>query len=222
MALVAGVTVAALILSPATVAAATTGTSSTASTASTAATAASTTAASTTTSTTTTPGGASRPKPTASEKKAEAAFQKCLSSHGVTLPSRPSGGSGAHPYGGTTGGTFPSGSGGFHGGPGGGATSTKFSKAFADCKKLAPKGFGGGFGGGSFDAKPTAAQQQALATYEQCMSSHGVTIAANSTFKTIESLIKDDPTAAKANKDCESDLKTAFSRPTSSGAGSSG
>ena len=82
------------------------------------------------------------------------------------------------------------------------------SKAFAACAKLAPSGFGGHFAGGPGGSfKPSAAEQQALTTYEQCMSGHGVPIAAGSTFQTIQSLIKEDPSAATANKACASDLQ---------------
>jgi hypothetical protein len=202
-ALVAGLAVAGLLLSSAPVALAAT-------------------APKTSTPSSSSPSKSTRPKPTAAQKKAEAAFQKCLSSHGVTLPSRPTGGgSGFPPSGGTPGGTFRHGS--YPGGPGGGGASTKFSKAFAACQKLAPKGFGGGFRGGPGGSfKPTAAEQQALTTYEQCMSSHGVQIAASSTFQTIQSLIKADPAAAAANKQCESDLQGAFHRPGSSTSSPSG
>jgi len=148
-----------------------------------------------------------RREPTAAQEKAITAFQKCLSSHGVKLPSHPAGGGSP---GGSAGSSFPHG--GFTGSPGSG--SSAFSKAFAACGKLAPKGFGGGFGAGTGRAagqfKPTAAQQAALSTYEQCMSSHGVQIAASSTFATISSLIKADPAAATANKQCQSDLQGAF------------
>ncbi len=158
--------------------------------------------------------GFSRPKPTPAQKKAEAAFQKCLSEHGVKLPSHPTGGGNAAP-GGSPGSRFP------HGSFAGGSGSSKLSKAFGACAKLAPKGFANGFRGGSGGSggsfKPSAAQQQALTTYEQCMSSHGVQIAAGSTFETIRSLIKEDSAAATANKACEPDLKGAFTPPGSSG-----
>ncbi len=148
-------------------------------------------------------GGASSSKPNIS------AFRTCLSQHGVTLKARPAGGfpgggpGGAPPAGGST----PT-SGGFHGGFAG-APNSKQAKAFAACRsKLPAGGFGGRFGGGQF--QPTAAQQQALTAFEQCMSTHGVKIAAGSSFQTIRSLMQADPTAAKA---CQSDLQGAFGRP---------
>lgn len=159
--------------------------------------------------------GGSRPKPTAAQKKSIAAFQKCLSKHGVKLPTHSTGGHGFPPSGGAAGGTFP------HGSFAGGTANSASSKAFAACAKLAPSGFGGHFAGGPGGSfKPSAAEQQALTTYEQCMAGHGVSIAAGSTFQTIQSLIKEDPSAATANKACASDLKAGFSRPRSSGSGS--
>jgi hypothetical protein len=153
-------------------------------------------------------------------KTSEAAFEKCLSQHGVKLPSRPrtsGSGGGGFPGGGGFGGE---GGGGFGGGaPGGGgfggaspATNSKFAKAFSACRSKLPAG--GAFrrpAGGTFT--PTPAQQQALTTYESCMNTHGVQIASNATFQTIRSLIASDPTAAAASKDCASDLQGVFRPP---------
>jgi len=137
------------------------------------------------------------------------AFQTCLSQHGVTFKARPAGGFPGGGPGGPppTGGSTPT-SGGSRGGFAG-APNSKQAKAFAACRsKLPAGGFGGGFGGGQL--KPTAAQQQALTAFEQCMSTHGVKIASGATLQTIRSLMQADPTAAKA---CQSDLQGAFGRP---------
>jgi hypothetical protein len=136
------------------------------------------------------------------------AFRTCLSQHGVTLNKRPLGGfpggsGGAGPVGTPpTGGGRPPGT-GFAGGFAGGRGS-KYAKAFAACRSKLPAGFAGGFAGGSGQFKPTPAQQQALTNFEQCMSTHGVKIAAGSTFQTIRALMQADPSAANA---CRSDLQ---------------
>ncbi len=152
------------------------------------------------------PAGAASTKSSASgsDTKSLKAFQSCLAKHGVKLPasgpsgSVPAGGSGSPPSGGFAGGSGPSG--GFPGG------SSKSAKAFAACRSKMPAGLGGGFGGGG-TFKPTAAQQQALTTFDQCMSAHGVTVSSTATFQTIRSLLQADPTASKA---CQSDLSSVF------------
>ena len=167
----------------------------------------------------------------ASAQKAFASFQKCLSSHGVKLPSFGShgGGSfgrsatGAPPSGGfshpSTGGGSATGGGAGTPPPAGrafGGGTSKYAKAFAACRKDAPKGFGGGHFGGPGAGKtfkPSAAQQAALSKYVACMTSHGVKMAANATFATIRQLIAADPAAATANKTCQSDLQGAFGPP---------
>jgi hypothetical protein len=109
-----------------------------------------------------------------------AAYTKCLSEHGVTLPSfkgsRPSGtggpegrftpGSGGPPGGGA--GT--PGSGSFPGrGAGGFASNPKDAAAEKACASLRPKGgFGGGFGRGT--------NRAAFAAYTNCLKLHGVTV----------------------------------------------
>jgi len=147
-------------------------------------------------------GGSSSSRPNLS------AFRTCLSQHGVTLRPRTAGGfPGAGPGGPPPTGAGAPTSGGFRGGFAGGPNS-KQAKAFAACRsKLPAGGFGGRFGGGQF--KPTAAQQQALTAFEQCMSTHGVKIAPGATFQTIRSLMQADPTASTA---CRSDLQGAFGR----------
>jgi len=134
------------------------------------------------------------------------AFRTCLSQHGVILKARRVGPFPGGPGGGPVG-TPPNGGfrGGFVANP-----NSKQAKAFAACRsKLPAGGFGGGFGaGGSF--KPTAAQQQALTNFEQCMSTHGVKIASGATFQTIRSLMQADPTAANA---CRTDLQGVFGPP---------
>ncbi len=165
------------------------------------------------------PAAAASSSSSSSSKSGFSAFRTCLSQHGVTLKARPSGSAQGGAFGGSggtppTGGTPPAG--GFRGGFAGGGNS-KQAKAFAACRsKLPAGGFGGGPGGGTF--KPTAAQQQALTNFEQCMSTHGVKIAAGSTFQTIRSLMQADPSAASA---CRSDLNGAFGPPRGASGGSS-
>jgi hypothetical protein len=143
------------------------------------------------------------------------AFETCLAQHGVkfsgvhrpggsgSFPGAHPGGSGSFPGGAGGGGSFPGGRPGGAGAAGGGKTNSKSAKAFAACRSKLPAG--GFAGGGTF--KPTAAQQQALTAFEQCMSTHGVKIASTATFQTIRSLEQADPAAAKA---CQSDLQGAF------------
>ncbi|HLN16390.1 MAG TPA: hypothetical protein VK277_06490 [Acidimicrobiales bacterium] len=172
--------------------------------------------------TTTTHSSSSPGTPSSSYRKALAAFESCLAKHGVKLPTfngtRPSG---SFPR--PSGSTPPSGSneGGFRPGGffGGGSTNSKSAKAYAACKSKLPagsRGFGafGGFGGGS--SHPSAAQQAALSNYEKCMTAHGVTIASNTTFQQIQSLIRSDPSASKANQSCLQDLRAAFTPPSGS------
>jgi len=143
-------------------------------------------------------------KPSSSGFKA---FQTCLSQHGVK---QRSGGFGGGGFGGpprpsSSNATGPPSGGGFSGG--GSSANSKSAKAFAACRSKLPKGghFGGGSAGGSF--KPTAAQQQALTTYESCMAAHGVKISSTANFQTIRALAQADPSAAKA---CQSDLQSIF------------
>jgi hypothetical protein len=168
-----------------------------------------------------------------SQAKALAAYQSCLAKHGVKLTSH---GRGHFPHG-TFNGTPPSGGfpgagsgGGFPGagsgggfppgGSGSGSSSfrnSKFAKAMAACKSKLPKGFKRGAGGGA-PTTLTPAQQQALATFRQCLESHGMNISSTSSLQTILSLLRADPSASSA---CRSDLNALFpQRP--SGSGSSG
>ncbi len=135
------------------------------------------------------------------------AFQTCLSQHGVKSKfggfGHFSGGFGGPPQN-AAGGSAPS-SGSFPRPGAGGFANSKSAKAFAVCRSKLPNA--GRFGAGAF--KPTPAQQQALTTYENCMSAHGVKIAANASFQTIRALAQADPTAAQA---CQSDLQGVFPR----------
>jgi len=96
-----------------------------------------------------------------------AAYQKCLSQHGVTLPAfsgRPPSGTGGTPGGGSV---PPGGGSGFRGG--GFANNPKFAAAEKACAGLRPKGgFGGGFARGRNSA--------AFAAYTNCLKLHGVTV----------------------------------------------
>ncbi len=126
--------------------------------------------ASTTTSTTTASGSKG------STSTAFAAYTKCLSQHGVTLPNfkgrRPSGSGG--PEGGFTpgsGGGGTPGSGSFPGrGAGGFANNPKYAAAEKACASLRPKG-GSGFGFGG-----NGANSAAFAAYTNCLKLHGVTV----------------------------------------------
>ncbi len=126
--------------------------------------------ASTTTSTTTASGSKG------STSTAFAAYTKCLSQHGVTLPNfkgrRPSAGGG--PEGGFTpgsGGGGTPGGGSFPGrGAGGFANNPKYAAAEKACASLRPKG-GSGFGFGGHGANSAA-----FAAYTNCLKLHGVTV----------------------------------------------
>ncbi len=131
--------------------------------------------------------------PRASRKKAREAFRACLSSHGVTLP--------AHP---AAGGTASAGK---------ASGGTARSNAFAICRALLVSSHGGIGRLRTGLSPPTARQQAALATYEQCMASHGVQIAAGSTITAVRRLRRADPAAASANKQCHSDLSGVFKPP---------
>ena len=145
------------------------------------------------------------------------ALRNCLAQHGVTLKARPFGG--APPGASGRGGPPPAGGlGGPPSGRSGGGQfpkNSKFAKAFAACRSKFP---GAGFVG-QRPFKPTAAQQAALSTFEQCLATHGVKVAPNASFQTIRSLMQADPAAAKA---CQSDLKGVFGPPRGSGPGAPG
>jgi hypothetical protein len=143
-----------------------------------------------------------------------AKYTSCLKQHGVTLPTRRSGDGG--PPNGATGTTGAAGANGA-GGPGGffgGSNSVKFRTAQTACGKLLPAGlrrggFGGGAGGGANSA--------AFAAYRNCLSLHGVKLAAAG-FRRNGGQGAPKPTAkmTKALKACAS-LRPAFTgRPPSS------
>jgi hypothetical protein len=129
------------------------------------------TAASSSTSTTGTAAGA-----TASR----AAFDACLSKHGVTLPNfaggapgggAPAGGTGAAAGGTGSRGGFP---GGFGGGGGRGfASNPKFAAAFKACASLRPAGGFGGFGGGG-----GGTESAAVKAYSNCLKLYGFALPA--------------------------------------------
>ena len=131
--------------------------------------------------------------PRASRKQAREAFRACLSSHGVTLPTHPASGGSAS--------------------AGKASGGTARSKAVAMCTALLLSRHGGIGRLRSGLSPPTASQQAALATYERCMASHGVQIAAGSTITAVRRLRRADPAAASANNLCHSDLSGAFKPP---------
>jgi hypothetical protein len=133
-------------------------------------------AGSASTTSTTTASGSKGSTAKGSTSAAFAAYTKCLSQHGVTLPNfkgRPSGGGG--PEGGFTpgsGGGGTPGSGSFPGrgaGAGGFANNPKYAAAEKACASLRPKGGGFGFGG-------RGANSAAFAAYTNCLKLHGVTV----------------------------------------------
>jgi hypothetical protein len=143
-----------------------------------------------------------------------AAFRSCMSSHGVTLPTRvrtvPNGG----PPSSTPGETRPSGSsgggGGFGFGGGGnpanrfatapkGVDPTKYAAALAACRSTLPTG-------------PNPANNSAFQAYRSCLQDHGVTLP---TTGGAGSINRNDPKVQAALKTCQA-LRPArgFGRPT--------
>lgn len=150
-------------------------------------------------------GAASRPR---SPSAGLSAFRTCMAQHGVTLrtPRRASGTTPSGPPPGIGGSRPPGGFPGFAGG-----RNSKQAKALAACRSKLPSGGSGArFGGTGAPFTPTPAQQQALATFEQCMDAHGVKIASGATIQTIRSLLRADPAAAQA---CQGDLRGVFGPP---------
>jgi hypothetical protein len=132
------------------------------------------------------------------------AFTKCLSDHGVTLPSgadlgRPGGSEGGPPNGelpnpgdggGPPGGTFP------------GGNNSDFQEAIQACRSKLPNG-GQGFGGnGSQNA-------QAFQAYTSCLKDHGVNVpsgasgASGAAGPGAIGDLQSDPKFASANKTCQ-------------------
>ena len=130
--------------------------------------------------TTTTGGAAAAGGPAGGANRA--AFTKyttCLKQHGVTLPSfgnrgAGGGGGGTPPANGSTT-TTPRRRGAF----GGGAFNTpKFKAAQTACAKLLPAGFAGGFGRGRGPGGGFGGNSAAFAAYRNCLTLHGVKLAA--------------------------------------------
>jgi len=131
------------------------------------------------------------------------AFTTCMSSHGVTLPTRPRTGSangGTRPSGAS--GTRPSGAsggrGGFGFGGGGnlaarfatppkGVDPTKYAAALAACKSTLPTG-------------GTPLNNSAFQAYRSCLSDHGVTLP---TTGGLGSINRNDPKVQAAMKTCQ-------------------
>ncbi len=156
--------------------------------------------------------GLFRHDPRAVRKMERETFRACLSSHGVLLLTRPALGGNASAGKASGRKTLV--------GEASGVTAR--SKAVSICRALFSKGIGGRHGIGrhrSGRIARAASQQAALATYEQCMASHGVQIAAGSTTTTIRRLRRADPYAASANKQCHSVLRPERSIRTAGRAG---
>ena len=143
----------------------------------------------------TTPGNADR-----------SAFTKCLSDHGVTLPSGglPGGGNGGPP----ANGSLPDFGGGNGGPPANGsrpnfANNPQFQQAFNACQSQLPNDGRGGFGG---------ANSQAFQAYISCLRDHGVSVptttAGGSGTPGSRPNFQGDPKFATANKTCRALLPT--------------
>jgi hypothetical protein len=149
---------------------------------------------------------ASTSSTTGSANADRSAFTKCLSDHGVTLPSGgfPGGGNGGPPangslpdFGGGNGsGTPPRGS--FPG-----ANNPKSQEAFNACRSQLPNSGQGGFAG---------ANSQAFQAYTSCLRDHGVSVptttAGGSATPGSRPNFQSDPKFASANKTCRSLLPT--------------
>jgi hypothetical protein len=150
------------------------------------------------TTTTTVPGGRGG--------AAFAAFTSCMSSHGISLPSRartgPSG-SGGTPPSTTPGGTRPRGGGGFGFGggnfadrfntPPAGVDPTKYAAALTACRSKLPTAPAGGTNNSAFQA------------YRSCLSDHGVTLPATGRLGSIN---RNDPKVKAALTACRALLPT--------------
>jgi hypothetical protein len=127
------------------------------------------------------------------------AFRSCMSSHGVTLPTRVrTGPPGGGPPSTTPGETRPSGSGGGFGFGGGnladrfatppkGVDPTKYAAALAACKSTLPTG-------------GTGANNSAFQAYRSCLQDHGVTLP---TTGGAGSINRNDPKVQTAMKTCQ-------------------
>jgi hypothetical protein len=135
---------------------------------------------------TTTPGGGGR-------GRTLAAFRSCMSSHGVTLATRPRNGSGT-PSSTTPGETRPRGSGGGFGGnlanrfntPPAGVDPTKYKTALTACRSLIPTG--------------NVPNTSAFQAYRSCLQDHGVTLPAGGGTGSIN---RNDPKVQAALKTCQ-------------------
>lgn len=162
----------------------------------------------------------------ASGSAAFAAYEQCLSQHGVTLPSgRPSGGFGGYSGGkrpsgfptsfpsgerpsGFPSGARPSGGRGF-GGFGGASANPSFAAAEQACQSLRPQGGGfGGFGGGRGGGGQLGTT--ALAAFSSCMKDHGVTVPATGSVRQLNT---SDPQTGKAYEICKALLPTKSPAP---------
>jgi hypothetical protein len=147
---------------------------------------------------------ASTSNTTANANADQSAFRKCLSDHGVTLPSFPAGGNGAAPGNGSR----PDNGSGNGGPPANGsrpnfADNPQFQQAFNACQSQLPNGGRGGFGG---------ANSQAFQAYSSCLRDHGVSVptttAGGSGTPGSRPNFQGDPKFASANKTCRALLPT--------------
>lgn len=124
-----------------------------------------------------------------------AAFRSCMSSHGVTLATRPRGA--RTPPSTTPGETRPPGGGGGFGGgnfanrfntPPAGVDPTKYKAALAACRSKLPTGTGNALNNSAFQA------------YRSCLKDHGVTLPATGGTGSIN---RSDPKVQTAMKTCQ-------------------
>ncbi|MDH6136704.1 hypothetical protein P3T37_006135 [Kitasatospora sp. MAA4] len=120
------------------------------------------------------------------------AYTTCLSQHGVTLPSRPSGRPSGHPSGNPS--DRPSGGygGGGYGGGFGASASPEMKAAMQACASLRPQGGQGRGNGGGLNST-------AMQAFTGCMKDHGVTIPATGGLGALNTA---DPATAAAYKTC--------------------
>lgn len=122
-----------------------------------------------------------------------AAFRSCMSTHGVTLATRPGGGNGGPPST-TPGGTRPRGAGGGFGRnpgnrfntPPAGVDPAKYATALGACRSLLPTG--------------NVPNNSAFQAYRSCLQDHGVTLPATGGTGSIN---RNDPKVQAALKTCQ-------------------
>jgi hypothetical protein len=143
-----------------------------------------------------------------------AAFRDCMSSHGITLPTRPRNGNRTPPST-TPGETFPppgaggGGGGGFGFGfgnfadrfntPPAGVDPTEYKAALTACRSKLPTGNG-------------FADNSAFQAYRSCLQDHGVTLPSSGSAGSASGINRNDPKVQAALKTCAPLLPAGFGR----------